>query len=112
MTKRKSKRDVEQHLREEKQQALRERVDKYRRERDTVRAYIAMDSTFPDRERQANSELLLIEVQRLRDEWSEVMPYIRKIRSVIGDVLGETPFVASYLLFGKVCQEWKQCSCC
>jgi len=100
----KSKADVEKHLREEKKQGLRERIDKYKQERDTVRAYVESDPTIPIREKRANSEQLLVEVQKLKDVWSEVMPYIRKIKSIVGDVLGETRFVASYLLFGKVSQ--------
>jgi hypothetical protein len=36
--------------------------------------------------------------------WNDVMPYIRKIKSSIGDVLDHNRLTACYLLFGKVSQ--------
>src|SRR5712664_2166592 len=83
---------------------LLDRVLNYRRQRDTLRAYLELDPTIPIREKQSNSEQLLVQVQKLADIWNEVLPHIRKIRPLIDDVLGHNKLVACYLLFGKVSQ--------
>ncbi len=98
----KAKSSIEKQLREERTKALLDRVLKYRRQRDTLRAYVERDPTIPIREKQSNSEQLLIQVQKLADMWNEVLPYIRKIRPLIDDVLDHNGLVACYLLFGKV----------
>ena len=100
----KAKSNIGKQLREERTKALLDRVLKYRRQRDTLRAYVERDPTIPIREKQSNSEQLLIQVQKLSDMWNEVLPYIRKIRPLIDDVLGHNRLVACYLLFGKVSQ--------
>jgi len=96
----KAKSNIGKQLREERTKALLDRVLKYRRQRDTLRAYVERDPTIPIREKQSNSEHLLIQVQKLADMWNEVLPYIRKIRPLIDDVLGHNRLVACYLLFG------------
>jgi hypothetical protein len=100
----KAKSSIEKQLREERTKALLDRVLKYRRQRDTLRAYLELDPTIPIREKHSNSEQLLVQVQKLADIWNEVLPHIRKIRPLIDDVLGHNKLVACYLLFGKVSQ--------
>jgi len=100
----KAKSSIGKQLREERTKALLDRVLKYRRQRDTLRTYVERDPTIPIREKQSNSEQLLIQVQKLADMWNEVLPYIRKIRPLIDDVLDHNRLVACYLLFGKVSQ--------
>jgi hypothetical protein len=100
----KAKSRIAKRFREERTKALLDRVLKYRRQRDTLRAYVERDPTIPIREKQSNSEQLLVQVQKLADMWNEVLPHIRKIRPLIDDVLGHNRLVACYLLFGKVSQ--------
>jgi hypothetical protein len=100
----KAKSSIEKQFREERTKALLDRVLKYRRQRDTLRAYVERDPTIPIREKQSSSEQLLIQVQKLADMWNEVLPYIRKIRPLIDDVLAHNGLVACYFLFGKVSQ--------
>ena len=100
----KAKSSIGKQLREERTKALLDRGLKYRRQRDTLRTYVERDPTIPIREKQSNSEQLLIQVQKLADMWNEVLPYIRKIRPLIDDVLDHNRLVACYLLFGKVSQ--------
>ena len=100
----KAKSSIEKQLREERTKALRDRVLKYRRQRDTIRAHLELDPAIPIREKQSNSEQLLVQVEELADIWNEVLPHIRKLGSMIDDVLGHNKLVACYLLFGKVSQ--------
>ena len=58
----------------------------------------------PIQEQITNSGKILVEVLLLTETWKEVMPYIRKIKSLIDDVLGQNRAVACYFLFGKFAQ--------
>jgi hypothetical protein len=102
--KHKAKSSIEKQLREERTKRLLDRVLKYRRQRDTLRAYLKLDPTIPIREKRSNTEQRVVQVQKLADIWNEVLPHIRKIRSLIDDVLGHDKLVACHLLFGKVSQ--------
>jgi hypothetical protein len=44
------------------------------------------------------------QVQALAEMWGEVLPYIRKIKSFVSDVLAANRLSACYLLLGKVSQ--------
>jgi len=100
----KNKGHIEKQLREERTQALLNRVHQYRQQRGTIRAHVERDPKIPIREKQSKSEQLFFEVKKLTEIWSEVLPYIRKLRPLIADVLAQNRFVACYLLFGKVSQ--------
>jgi hypothetical protein len=83
-------------------QTLQDRLRKYGEEQATVAASLERDPEIPTREKQANSEVVTAQVQILTELWREVMPYIRRIKTLAGDLLNPTRFSACYFLFGKV----------
>jgi hypothetical protein len=99
-----SKDDVKKHFREEQSKHLQQTVSKYKQQRERVKATAKDNPMLPLKERIANSGQILVQVLLLTQSWNEVMPYIRKIRSLIDDVLGQNRVVACYLLFGKFSQ--------
>ncbi len=96
--------DVRKAIEAEETLLLRINIQKYREQQDTLRARVQSDPTLPLREKIANSGQISIEVSKLEEMWAEIMPYVRKIKSSIPDVLDQTRLVACYLLLGKVSQ--------
>jgi hypothetical protein len=80
-------------------QSLLKRISDYTQQRNAVRAYIKRDPTIPTREKKANSEKLLIRVQELRDIWSEVLPYIRRIKTLTCAYRRIRRHIQAYFLF-------------
>ena len=97
-------RDVNKTLKAEMAQLLRARVTQYREQRDRLRAYVKSNPAAPAFQREMDREQVTSEVRKLTEMWNDVMPYIRKIKSSIGDVLDHNRLTAGYLLFGKVSQ--------
>jgi hypothetical protein len=97
-------RDVNKTLKAEMAQLLRARVTQYREQRDRLRAYVKSNPAAPAFQREMDREQVASEVRNLTEMWNDVMPYIRKIKSSIGDVLDHNRLTACYLLFGKVSQ--------
>src|SRR5437667_1587113 len=91
-------------LKAEQTRLLRDKVTKYRQQRDVVSVVLQRDPERPTRERQDDYEHVAEEVQKLAEMWGEVLPYVRKIKSFVDDVLAENRLSACYRLFGKVSQ--------
>jgi len=85
-------------------ESLRLTLEKYRTQRASVTAQFKNDPTLPLRQRADNLARVSIALLALAEAWKEILPYIRKIRSLIPDLLAHTRLVACYLLFGKVSQ--------
>jgi len=83
-------------------QQLQDRLRKYREQRDRLKACSQSDPEAPAREKRQNREIVTAEIQTLTELWREVMPYIRRIKTLAGDVLDHTRYSACYFLFGKV----------
>src|SRR5882724_2474337 len=96
--------DVRRHFRDATIKQLEERLLQYKTQREEAEADVKANPMLPLREQIAKNGQILVEVLKLTDTWNEVMPYIRKIRSIVGDVLAQNKLVASYLLFGKFSQ--------
>jgi hypothetical protein len=96
--------DVKKHFQAAMSQKLDDRLRQYKEQREEVKAVIKDNPILPLQEQIANSGQILVQVLKLTDMWNEVMPYIRKIKSSIADVLDENRIVACYLLFGKFSQ--------
>src|SRR5262245_33390971 len=96
--------DVRRHFKEATTKQLEERLHQYKTQREEAAAAIKANPTLPAQEQITNSGQILVEVLKLRETWNEVMPYIRHIRSIVGDLLAQNKLVASYLLFGKFSQ--------
>jgi hypothetical protein len=96
--------DVKQHFRAQVLKRLDDRLQLYKLQREEVKAAIKDNPMLPLQEQIANSGQILVQVLKLTEMWNEVMPYIRKIRSSIPDVLDQNRIVACYLLFGKFSQ--------
>lgn len=99
-----SKDDVKKHFREEQSKNLQQTVIEYKELSKRLKAEIKANPMLPIQEQITNSGKILVEVLLLTETWKEVMPYIRKIKSLIDDVLGQNRAVACYFLFGKFAQ--------
>ena len=95
-----SKDDVKKHFREEQSKNLQQTVTEYKELSKRLKAEIKANPMLPIQEQITNSGKILVEVLLLTETWKEVMPYIRKIKSLIDDVLGQNRAVACY--WGKV----------
>ena len=82
-------------------QQLQERVKKYRENSASVADSLKRDPERPARENQANRERVIAELQVLAELWHEVMPFIRRIKTLAGDILEPSRSSACYFLFGK-----------
>src|SRR5205809_7970583 len=83
-------------------ESLRLDLEKYRTQRARVTAQFKNDPTLPLRQKAEDLARVSIALQALAETWKETFPYIRKIRSLIPDLLAHTRLVACYLLFGKI----------
>jgi hypothetical protein len=84
--------------------AVRRRVEEYRRRRPLVEASLQADPLLPTRERDADREQITRTAARLEAIVCEVLPYVRTIRVRISTVTDQDRNVACYFLFGKVTQ--------
>jgi hypothetical protein len=83
-------------------QQLQERLAKYREQRDSVSEVIRRTPDYPIREKEANRAGVTSALQPLTDLWHELLPYIRSIKGLAGEILEPARFSACYFLFGKV----------
>ena len=84
--------------------ALRKRVEEYRRRRSLVAASVQADPLLPTKERDTDREQIVQTVARLEGIVREVLPYVRAIRGRISTLTDQDGSVACYFLFGKVTQ--------
>jgi hypothetical protein len=71
-------------------QQLQDRLRLYREKRETVILGITRDPDRPARETDLNREIITAELHRLSNLWSEVLPFIRRIKTLAGDILEPT----------------------
>ena len=83
-------------------QQLQDRLRLYREKRESIIRDMTRDPDRPARETDLNREIITAELRRLSNLWSEVLPHIRRIKTLAGDILEPTRYAATYLLFGKV----------
>jgi hypothetical protein len=67
-------------------QQLQERLAKYREQRDSVSEVIRHTPDYPIREKEANRAGLTSALQPLTDLWHELLPYIRSIKGLAGEI--------------------------
>lgn len=85
-------------------ESLRERLEKYRSQKEQLRAYLKADPSGPAREIEANRQVIAGRIEELEKVFGEISPHIRKMRGRIGEMTDQTNMVACYFLFGKIAQ--------
>jgi len=104
--------DVKKHFREEQSKHLQQTVGKYKEQGNKLKATVKGNPMLPLKERIENSGQILVQVLLLTQTWNEVMPYIRKIKSLIDGVLARIePSPAIYCLENSL-KAWTPYSCC
>ena len=81
---------------------VRERIQQYKGQRESIEAFVEANPDAPERQRKADREAVALELERLEELYGEVLPYVRKIRSFVPEVLDQNRLTAAYFLFGKV----------
>lgn len=83
---------------------VRERIQQYKGQRESFDALLEADPGAPERQKEADRQATALELERLEELYGEVLPYVRKVRSFVSDVLDQNRLTAAYFLFGKVSQ--------
>ncbi len=84
-----------------------QRVKQYIQQKDVVQTYLLEHPGTIEKERIENERLIKIVVENLKDVHESLKTYVLRVKDHTADVLDQTRFGASYLLFCHVMQTWQ-----
>lgn len=83
---------------------VRKRIQQYKTQQESIEAFVKANPDAPERQKEADRKATTLELERLEELYREVLPYIRKIRSFVSEVLDQNRLAAAYSPFAKVSQ--------
>jgi len=78
-----------------------DRIRQYVEQKDDAKAFLDKNPKAPMEQKKMDREIIEREIEKFEELFEEIFPYIRKIRSLIPEVLDQSKLAACYFLFGQ-----------